>query len=78
MTETKTLPADPEQMNDNRSKWAQHAITTFAAVTGCDEEDVLGDLLTDLMHWADRHNYDFALALFRAEMHYEAETAEIC
>jgi hypothetical protein len=43
-------------------------------VTGTDEEDALGDLLADLMHWADRRNFDFGLALDRARWHYEEET----
>jgi hypothetical protein len=36
----------------------------------------LGDLLCDLMHWADRNNFDFEVALIRAQGHYEAERAE--
>lgn len=70
------LPADPEGMNDKRAAWADAAIRTFQSVTGADEEDALGDLLTDLMHWSDRHRFDFNAALDLARWHYEAETTD--
>lgn len=69
------LPPDPEGVNDNRAAWADIAIRAFQAATGTDDEDALGDLLTDLMHWSDRNNYDFEAAICRASGHYEAETA---
>jgi len=69
-----TLPPDPEGMNDKRAEWASRAITAFQDATGTEDEDALGDLLTDLMHWADRNQYDFEAALFRGRDHYEAET----
>lgn len=69
------LPPDPEGMNDKRSAWAGLAIATFQQATGTDDEDALGDLLTDLMHWADRNNYDFDAALLRAQNHYADETS---
>jgi hypothetical protein len=47
----------------------------FQCVTGTDDEDALGDLLCDLMHWSDRNNYDFDLALARAQGNYEEETS---
>lgn len=56
-----------------RAYWAEQAITVFRALSGTDLEDALGDLLCDLMHWADAQGYDFALALARAEDHHEAE-----
>jgi hypothetical protein len=68
------LPPDPEGMNDSRAEWAGKAITAFQRETTTDDEDVLGDLIADLMHWADRNNYDFEAALFRAQGHYRAET----
>ncbi len=71
------LPPDPEGMNDKRSAWAERALRIFMKATGADQEDALGDLLADLMHWSDRNNFDFETALFRAQGHYEAETAEI-
>jgi len=69
------LPPDPEKMNDDRTEWAAAALRQFKRATGCDYEDSLGDLLSDLMHWADRNNFDFEAALCRARGHYEAETA---
>ena len=68
------LPPDPENMNDKRTAWAANALATFVHETGTDEEDSLGDLLADLMHWSDRNNYDFEAALDRARGDYEAET----
>jgi hypothetical protein len=53
---TKILPPDPESMNDDRAEWAAAALTEFQRVTGTEDEDALGDLLTDLMHWADRND----------------------
>lgn len=72
------LPPDPENMNDSRAEWAGLALSTFMERTGADQEDALGDLLGDLMHWADRQNFDFDLALERARWHYEAETSGEC
>jgi hypothetical protein len=71
---TRKLPPDPDTMNDSRAGWAEAALSTFMRETGTDEEDALGDLLADLMHWCDRNNYDFDAALYRAQGHYEAET----
>jgi hypothetical protein len=72
------LPPDPDGMNDDRSAWAGYALALFMQVTGTEEVDALGDLLADLMHWADRKGYDFDAALHCARSHYEAETAEEC
>jgi hypothetical protein len=69
------LPPDPENMNGDRAQWAAAALRKFQRATGCDYEDSLGDLLSDLMHWTDRNNFDFEAALCRARGHYEAETA---
>ena len=74
MTRTAKLPPDPEGMNDSRAEWAGKAIAAFQLETGTDDEDVLGDLIADLMHWADRNNYDFEAALFRAQGNYRTET----
>jgi hypothetical protein len=68
------LPPDPDGMNDDRSAWAGTALALFMQLTGTEHEDALGDLLADLMHWADRNQYDFDAALERARGHYEAET----
>jgi hypothetical protein len=71
------LPPDPDNLNDDRSAWAASALATFMQITGTDQEDAVGDLLADLMHWCDRNNYEFELALIRARGHYEAETLAV-
>jgi hypothetical protein len=71
---TDTLPPDPEGLNDNRVHWAAAAFQCFQDETGADDE-ALGDLLCDLMHWCDRSSSDFEAALSTARMHYDAETA---
>lgn len=73
-----SLPPDPEQMSNKRASRAARAVTAFQDVTGTDDEDVLCDLLADLMHWADRNDYDFDAALTRGRDHYEAETTGEC
>jgi hypothetical protein len=75
ITDTKTLPPDPENMNDNRKEFAEQAIQAFIAATRSDREDALCDLLCDLMHWADREpETDFDHQLDRARNHYAEET----
>jgi hypothetical protein len=61
-------------MNDSRARWAGAAVSVFMKETGTDQEDAMADLLADLMHWADRNQYDFDAALERARLHYHAET----
>jgi hypothetical protein len=68
------LPPDPEQMNGPRATWANAAIEVFIETTGTDFEDSLGDLLCDLMHWADRYDFDLTAALDKARGHYTEET----
>jgi hypothetical protein len=70
------LTHKPPTMNETRADWAAAAIAVFMLQTGSDLEDSLGDLLCGLMHWADRDNFDFALALDRATYQYKAELAE--
>ena len=45
--------------------------------TGTDLEDSLGDLLCDLMHWSDRNQFDFDLALDRARDNCLEETGQM-
>jgi hypothetical protein len=68
------LPPDPDRQNDDRSEWAAVALKAFQAETGTEDEDVLADLLTDLIHWADRHNRDFAQECDLARSRYRDET----
>jgi hypothetical protein len=74
MPKRKQLP-DPEKMNGRHAEYAGAALHHYQSVTGTDCEAALGDLLADLMHWSDRNNFDFDLALSRAHGHYQAETA---
>jgi len=62
--------------NSARAQWADEAVRVFMTRTACDLEDSLGDLLCDLMHWADKYNFDFAAALDRASDHYTVERME--
>jgi hypothetical protein len=73
-TMPKPLPADPENMNAARAGWAAVVLRQFRRITGTEDDDALGDLLCDLMHWCDRNRCNFDAALSRAQMHYEAET----
>jgi hypothetical protein len=73
---TRKLPPDPEDMNDDRADSADVALKAFMQARTTDFEDSLGDLLGNLMHWADRNAFDFDAALDRARFHYEAETEE--
>jgi hypothetical protein len=62
--------------NRKRAAWADACVTLFTHQTGCDREDVLGDLLCDLMHWAVQNKFAFDLAFDRARDHFEVEVAE--
>ena len=70
----KVIPPDPENMNDDRAEWAAASLRHFQCTTGTDYDDALCDLLCDLMHWCDRHEFEFESALSRARNHYAAET----
>lgn len=61
-------------LNDCRANNAGAALKTFIEQSDTDYPDSLGDLLCDLMHWSDRHNFDFQAAMDRARAHYETET----
>lgn len=64
--------------NLDRANWADKAVLAFREQTGCDYGDGLGDLLCDLMHWADARNFDFDAALDRARCIYQEEHDEEC
>jgi hypothetical protein len=70
----KRLPPDPEKQNDDRATWAKSAVCTFQTETRAEDESAVADLLCDLMHLADRENWQFDVELERARTHYEAET----
>jgi hypothetical protein len=59
--------------NAERAASADAAIFAYMSRTHCDCEASLGDLLCDLMHWADKCQFDFAEALYRARCRYNAE-----
>ena len=76
-----SLPADPDNQNNDRAYWAKVALNAFARITGMssadeDEENILSDLLCNLMHLCDRLDIDFSAALLGAKHDYRAETCE--
>lgn len=74
MSDAPLLP-DPDGMNNKRACWANDALRLFSELTDADlYDEALGDLLCDLMHWCDRNNVDFELALNRARGRYTKET----
>lgn len=72
-TAARTLPPDPEGMNERRARWAGVALAAFMAATGTDLEDAICDLIADLRHWADRNGQDFDHEADRGARHYAAE-----
>lgn len=69
------LKPDPEEMNDDRAKWAGEAVQTFIDATGTDAEDAVSDLLSNLQHFCDRNGVDFEAELERARNNYREETS---
>lgn len=72
---------DADPSNEQRSEWAQTALDAFARTTdmdtaGEDDDTILGDLLTDLMHWCDYNNVDFEAKLANSIGMYEEELVE--
>lgn len=75
------LPADPVRLrragghgeNERRSDRAATALRPYLEENGTYDETALTDLLSDLMHWADRNGVTFTECLERAQMHHEAE-----
>jgi hypothetical protein len=62
--------------NKDRAEWAAAALRHYQSITGTDREDSLGDLLCDLMHFANTNNFDFKAAVIRASGHYIEELYE--
>jgi hypothetical protein len=78
----KPLPPDPDEMNGDRSDWAQTALVAFAVETGqCPDsdgfEEIATDLIADLMHFCDVEKIDFSRCLAIAQDHYREETTEL-
>ena len=59
-----------------RAASADAALKAYMSRTSCDCEDCLADLLCDLMHWADKAQFNFAGEFRRGRFHYCAETAD--
>src|SRR5260370_42507068 len=76
------LPPDPDNMNGTRAQWALQAVLTFAEETGQGEandglEEILGDLLVNLGHLADRNSLNFSqLIRCASEMYLEEPDGE--
>lgn len=68
--------AEHESVNARRAERAGKAIAAFCDATGADEQYVLGDLLCDLRHWADKNGQDFDDGDDRGKHHYNAEIEE--
>jgi hypothetical protein len=66
--------------NEDRAAWAWEACETFADATGLSVDDelptVIGDLIANLMHLADREGLCAESMLGTARMHFEAELEE--
>jgi len=62
--------------NRQRAEFAAGAFREFQSITGTTWEDGLGDLLCDLMHFADAYNFHFDAALDRARGNYDEEFSE--
>ena len=70
---------DPD--NDDRADWAQEALDLFARTTrmdtaGEEPETIIQDLITDLLHLADREGIDIDTLISNAKGTYEEEVME--
>jgi hypothetical protein len=81
------LPTDPDEMNDDRAKWAQKTLDFFAEHFGentpyganSEQQNAmasqnLADLLCDFGHFSDRFGLNFLGLLRMAEGKYKEET----
>ena len=59
--------------NAQRAEWAFVAMQALMDVTGTDEEDVIGDLLGNIMHFCAQNNMDFLAHLNQGALHFQAE-----
>jgi hypothetical protein len=68
---------DPDHLNGERSEWAYRTLLAFKGYSGTVDEDCLmRDLLTDLMHYADESGQDFDEVLACARHHYLTESGQ--
>lgn len=65
-----------EVNNEKRADWAQLAVDRFRRACSTDKEDAIADLITNLLHLADREGFDPIHQLERGRMNYEAEVEE--
>lgn len=66
---------DAQAENIERAERAEKILTSYARMTGAEDEYSLTDLLTDLRHLADKNNLDFAQAIRISEDHHFEETS---
>jgi hypothetical protein len=59
-----------------RAASADAALEAYMTRTSCDCEECLGDLLRDLMFWAEKARLDFGKALRRAHFEYAVYAAD--
>lgn len=59
--------------NDRRIRMATESLGVYGKEV---DETYVCDLLTDLMHWCDHNDVDFAGALSMARYHHEEETKD--
>lgn len=63
--------------NEHRARWAQDALTAYAAKDRCGiDTETLRDLITDLGHWADRNGIAFEREVIHALSTWRREKVE--
>jgi len=66
-----------EPTNADRAGRIEGVLNTYRQeVSGEDIDCCVTDLITDLMHWCDQNNINFAEAVDSADMHFTAEKDE--
>lgn len=75
-----------EPTNHDRAEWAKEALAVFTASTfGGDHPDTMDrsdlhcaihDLITDLLHFAERQDFDTGQTLYLAVSNFDAEKRE--
>jgi hypothetical protein len=66
--------------NEDRAGWAEVACEAFAEITGQDMEndlpEIIGDLIANLLHFANQQGMCAEERLENGRMHYDAEIEE--